>query len=416
MKHKFSGFTWEYPNVKIPKGGYSLEEISTHGEVNSDNMLIRGDNLDAMCAIEDDFARKVKMIYIDPPFNTGRKFTHYSDTLSHDEWLEMLWVTVSKLYTFLTPDGVMFIHIDEKHSHMLTMVMDKLFCQYNPVNSSVYAPCSNRMATIAWEKRRFPTGAGRFFSNTHDYILVYAVNADKVHINRQKRSEARMAEYRNRDNDPRGEYILDNIDKMFYQGDKDQLYEIVGPTGILHRPRKGRCWIHRKEVMDKKIADDRIYFGADGTSYPQKKSFLTEATEGAVSLTLWKEIDVGGTREAKIEVKRVALGISEKYQDHIVFDTPKPERLMEKIINLGSDPGDIVMDIYGGSGTTAAVAHRLGRRWITVEIEEMNLELINARMKDVISGGGGMALSRKLHWHGGGGYREYEIIKEKANG
>jgi len=419
------GFTWNYPSTKIPVGGYRLVQTGAEGIVNDDayaygksiydqgdNIFVHGDNMQAMCALED-FVGKVKLIYIDPPFNTGRKFTHYTDGMSHDQWLDMLWDTVAKLKTFLREDGVMFIHIDEKHAHMLAMYMDKMFCKYNPLTHSVYAPCGNRVSTIIWEKRRYSMGSGRFFSNTHEYLLVYADNYDKLRMNRSKRSAARMAEYSNRDNDPRGNYILDAPDKMMYAGDTNRIYTITSPSGVEFQPRRGRVWIYRKEKMLKYIEDDRIWFGENGDRYPQRKVFLSEAKDGTMTLTIWKEADVGGTREAKLEVKRVGVGVPDEYQEHIIFDTPKPERLMRRIIELGSNPGDWVMDIYGGSGTTAAVAHKLGRKWITVELEERNCAIIETRMKTVVSGNDGLNLSKELKWRGGGGFRMYDVRKDE---
>jgi adenine-specific DNA-methyltransferase len=369
------------PRILIENPAYS------YGDPNSPNMLIHGDNLLALKALEQEYAGKVKCIYIDPPYNTGNAFEHYDDGVEHSLWLSLMKPRLDILRNLLSNDGSIWISIDDDESHYLKVLCDMVFGR------------NNFISNVVWEKKYSPSNDAKWLSDSHDHILVYAKNKDIWRPNLLPRTAEMNNRYKNPDNDPRGDWKPgDVLVKTFSESG---VFPVINPnTNEEFYPPKGSCYRFNETTFKKLIADNRIYFGKTGKTGPQVKRFLKEVKQGVVSKTLWFRNDVGDNQEAKSEVK--------KFNSKSVFDTPKPERLLERILFLGSNEGDLVLDSFLGSGTTAAVAHKMGRRWIGVELGEHSKTHCFPRMQKVIEGEQG-GISKAVNWQGGGGFKFYTL-------
>ena len=361
-------------------------DLST-GDPNAGNMLIQGDNLEALKALLPFYAGQVKCIYIDPPYNTRSAFEHYDDNLEHSKWLAMIWPRLELLRDLLAEDGSIWVSIDDNEAHYLKIVMDEVFGR------------SNFIDTVIWRKNYSPKSSARHFSSDHDYILVFAKNPDSFLPNLMPRTERQNKAYKNPDNDPRGPWKTSDLSaRNPYSLGK---YSITTPSGrVIEGPPKGRYWVIKKEKMEELHEDNRIWWGKNQDAIPQIKRFLSEVKEGRVPQTLWSYEDVGHTQDAKKET--VKLFGSE------VFGTPKPERLIQRILHIATNPGDLVLDSFLGSGTTAAVAHKMGRRYIGIEMGEHAVSHCVPRLNKVIDGEQG-GISKSVGWQGGGGFRFYRL-------
>ncbi|MEV5161877.1 site-specific DNA-methyltransferase [Streptomyces sp. NPDC053728] len=317
----------------------------------TENLLITGDAmhvLDSLLKTPEWAAKylgKVKLVYIDPPFNTGQAFDHYEDNIEHSIWLTMLRDRLRQIKPLLTEDGSVWVHLDDVEIHRCRAVMDEQFGSKGFVG------------TIVWQKR-YSRESRPAIGEVHDSILVYAKSVDRFKKVRNKIVRTGAKEYRNPNNDPRGPW---RIVPMTAPGTrKNQMYEIAGPDGRTWLPPKGRCWSTVRSGYDELLAQDRIRFGISGDGAPGILRYLDE-DEGLTPWTWWPHEEVGHTDEAKKEIQAL-FGAED------AFDTPKPERLMRRIIEIATDPGDIVLDCFAGSGTTAAVAHKLGRHWVTCDL------------------------------------------------
>lgn len=368
------------PRILIENPEYS------YGDLDSENMLIHGDNLLALKALEQDYAGKVKCIYIDPPYNTGNAFEHYDDGVEHSLWLSLMKPRLDILRNLLSNDGSIWISIDDDESHYLKVLCDMVFGRNNFINN------------VIWEKKYSPQNDAKWLSDSHDHILVYAKNKEIWRPNMLPRTEEMDKRYKNPDNDPRGPWKSSDLSVKTYSANYD--YPITTPSGRVVNPPEGRCWRTSKEKIEELISDNRIWFGPNGTNVPSIKRFLTEVKQGTVSKTIWMRTDVGDNQEANKEVK--------VFNSKSVFSTPKPERLLEKILFLGSNTGDLVLDSFLGSGTTAAVAHKMGRRYIGVELGEHAKTHCVPRMRQVIDGEQG-GISKAVKWQGGGGFKFYTL-------
>ncbi len=357
------------------------------GDADAANMLIQGDNLDALKALLPYYKGAVKCIYIDPPYNTRSAFEHYDDNLEHSQWLAMIYPRLVLLRELLAEDGSIWVSIDDNEGHYLKVVMDEVFGR------------RNFLSTMIWRKNYSPKSTARHFSEDHDYISVYAKNADRWLPNMMPRSEKQDKAYKNPDNDPRGPWKTSDLSaRNFYS---KGTYPIISPSGrLIAGPPKGRYWAKSEENFLQLVADNRVWWGKDGTAIPQEKRFLSDVRQGVVPQTFWSHEEVGHTQDAKKEV--VAL-----FPDN-VFGTPKPERLMQRILHIASNPGDLVLDSFLGSGTTAAVAHKMGRRWIGIEMGDHAETHCKPRLDKVIAGEQG-GVSEAVGWTGGGGYRYYRL-------
>jgi len=357
-----------------------------YGNPAAENMLIHGDNLLALKALEQEFAGRVKCIYIDPPYNTGSAFEHYDDNLEHSIWLSLIIPRLRILKNLLTSDGSVWISIDDDEGHYLNVLCDEVFGRNNFIN------------TVIWEKKFSPQNDAKWLSDSHDFVLVYAKNKDIWRPNLLPRTEEMNSRYSNPDNDPRGVWTSGDVSVKTYNANTD--YSITTPSGRVVNPPAGYCWRFSKEKLEELIADNRIWFGANGGNVPRVKRFLTDVKDGMTSMTLWKYTDVGHNQDARKEV--VA------FNSESVFATPKPEQLIERILILGSNPGDLILDSFLGSGTTAAVAHKMGRRYIGIELGDHCYTHCLPRLKAVVDGEQG-GISRSVNWQGGGGFKFYEL-------
>ena len=377
----------------------NLDDLYEQG----DNLLIKGDNLLALKALERHFAGKIKCIYIDPPFNTGNAFEHYDDGLEHTIWLSMMEARLEILRRLLREDGAIFVEIDDDMMPYLKVMMDEVFGgRAKPQGRK--ARVGNYIATIIWEKKYSPQNDARWFSDSHDYILVYSRDYNKWVRNLLPRTEEQDKRYKNPDNDPRG--LWKAADLSVKTPNPRDIYQITTPSGRVVAPPESRSWVVSRERFEELTKENRIWFGKKGSNVPALKIFLSEVQEGVVPKTIWFREEVGDNEEAKKEIKQIFEDITEQ-----VFTTPKPERLIKRIIELATKPGDWVLDSFPGSGTTAAVAHKLQRRWIGIELGDHAETLCLPRLRKVQAGDDGLILSKQVGWKGGGGFR-YCVLGE----
>ena len=355
------------------------------------NMFIEGNNLAALKILHKAYYGKVKMIYIDPPYNTGNDFIYNDDFKQtrrsyeaevgitddegnvvrddglrtntgghkHSNWLNMMYPRLFLARNLLRQDGVIFVSIDDNEVHNLRLMMNEIFGEENFV------------AQIVWERAYAPVNLKHHFSESHDYIVCFARNIDLLDKLSLKRNEAADARYKNPDNDPRGSYKADNF--SVGPANPNNIYEIVTPSGRKILPPSGRSWLFSQECTNELIADNRVWFGKDGNNVPAYKRFLSEVKDGVTPMTVWKYTDVGHSQDATKEVKDLFDGVA-------YFDYPKPAKLIKQLASLWTDGNDIILDFFSGSGTTAHAVAELNaedggnRRWICVQLPELTDE------------------------------------------
>ena len=376
--------------IENPDHSYGTAETGTlpNGKPWNGNMLIHGDNLLALKALEENYTGAVKCIYIDPPYNTGNAFEHYDDGLEHSIWLSLMRERLIILRNLLTEDGSIWISIDADECHYLKVLCDEIFGRPNFIDE------------VIWQRSYAPINLKKTLSRCHDAILVYAKNkTDRFELNRLPRSVDANNRYRNLDNDPRG--VWKSSDLSVGPAVQENIYPITTPTGRVCYPPEGYSWRLSQSRFQEYLNDNRIWFGPTGNNVPSIKRFLTEVKDGIVAQTLWTYQEVGHNQDAKKEIK--AFGFES------VFDTPKPERLIERVLTLGSNPGDLVLDSFLGSGTTAAVAQKMGRRYIGVELGQHAYTHCVPRLKMVTDGTDQGGISKAQNWKGGNGFKFYEL-------
>jgi adenine-specific DNA-methyltransferase len=355
-----------------------------------DNRLIYGDNLLALKALEAEFAGKVKCVFIDPPYNTGSAFEHYDDGLEHSIWLSMMRDRLEIIRRLLAQDGSLWIVIDDNEAHYLKVLCDEVFGRQSFVATSVWENFYGRSNAAA-------------ISPSHNYLLIYSpIGLDWKRLrNLLPRDEHAARNYRNPDNDIRGPWRLGPI---FAAGERHEglMYSVETPSGRLVSPPRGSHWRMLETDFWRLVNEGRIVFGPDGSNIPAVKLYLNEVQEGLVPRSWWPHTEVGHSQEAKREI--MAL-----FPDQIPFETPKPERLIHRILQIATQPGDLVLDSFAGSGTTGAVAHKMGRRWIMVELGEHCHTHIIPRLKKVIDGEDPGGISESVGWRGGGGFRYFRL-------
>lgn len=329
--------------------------------------VIQGENIDVLDCLLLDYQKKVKCIYIDPPYNNGENYTHYDDTI-HDQWLSDISKRLEKLHKFLAPNGSIWISIDDGEMHYLKVAADRIFGR------------NNFITTIVWQQRTTRENR-KVFSNNHEYILVYA--KDKKNFlksaNKLPASQEMIDRYKNPDNDPRGRWQSVSLNVQAGHAVKSQFYEISSPNGKLHSPPNGRCWAYNKIKVAALIKDGRIWFGSDGSGVPRLKKYLSESTLSMTPETLWLGDDVGTNKEAKKHLLKL-------FPDREVFDTPKPERLIQRILEISTNQGDLILDAYVGSGASISVAHKMKRQYIGIDRGDHIIDYTLERQKLVIAG------------------------------
>jgi len=334
-------------------------------------MLIHGSNDQALDALGTSVFGKVKCIYIDPPYNNMESYNHYDDRDGHHVWIRKISHHIEKLKSLLSEDGSIWVSIDDYQMHYLKVAMDSIFGR------------DNFVTTIVWEHRKSRENR-KVFSNNHEYVLVYAkeLKRFKGARNRLPYGDDVLSRYKNPDGDPRGPWQSISLNVQAGHATKSQFYTIVAPGGRRHTPPNGRCWMYSAERIEELIADNRIWFGRDQSAVPRLKRFLSEINGGLTPHTLWKADDVGTTETAK----KALLGM---FPDAEVFDTPKPEGLITRILEIATNPGDLVLDSFLGSGTTAAVALKTGRRFIGIEQGDHIRTHCHRRIKPLVKSASG---------------------------
>lgn len=385
-------FTWVGKKAAIVEANKSIRktlrpcvEESKNWDT-TENLYIEGDNLDVLKLLQESYLGKVKMIYIDPPYNTGNDFIYADDFMRsqkeenqqmgmydedgdrlfkntdtngrfHSDWCSMIYSRLMLARNLLTDDGVIFISIDDVEQGNLKKICDDIFGTCNFIN------------TVIWEKRYSPQNAVQWFSENHDFVLVYAKNKMLWHPQLLERTDEMNARYTNRDNDPRGPWKAENSTAQGGHGTKSQFYVLKAPNGKEHHLPSGRCWLYTEKVMAEMIADNRIWFGEDGNNVPAIKRFLTEVKQGVACQTIWNYEDVGHSQDGKKELKAL-------FPEAVPFDTPKPTRLVERMLKIASEPDFIVLDFFSGSATTAHAVMQLNaedgghRKFIMVQLPE----------------------------------------------
>ena len=362
----------------------------------TENIFIEGENLEVLKVLQKSYHNKIKMIYIDPPYNTGNDSFIYPDKFEesksdylkrigekdeegfllkeglfrknskengqyHSNWLSMIYPRLFLARNLLRDDGVIFVSIDDNEVHNLRMVMNEIFGE------------ENFLASIIWEKKFSPQNDAKYLSDNHDYIIIFAKNKDIWRPTLLSRTEKEDARYKNLDNDPRGAWSSSDLSVKTYSKDYD--YPIKTPSGKIIMPTKGRCWRTSKANFEKLVTEKRIWFGENGDNVPRLKRFLNEVQDGIVPLTIWRHMEVGHNQEARQELKNL-------FNDNAPFDTPKPVRLLNKILRIStqSEDNNIILDFFAGSGTTAQAVLELNkkdygnRKFILTQLPEKTAE------------------------------------------
>jgi adenine-specific DNA-methyltransferase len=370
------------------------DQTKSYGDKHSENMLIYGDNLLALKALEQDFAGKIKCACIDPPYNTGSAFEHYDDSLEHSIWLNLMHSRLVLLKTLLSNDGSLWIILDDNEAFYCKVMLDEIFGR------------NNFLGNIVWQHSIQGKNDAKGFSLHHNYIFVYR-KSDRFIINRVPRSEGHNINYSNPDNDPKGNWRSGDVRSPNYR--ENLVYNLITPSGkTIKPPEKGWRW--SKETISKMISQREIVFSQDEKRIIRKIYLVNQ--QGRVPETIWFGEDVGTTREANQEIKVLF--------PNSTFATPKPERLIERILTLASNPGDWVLDSFLGSGTTDAVAHKMKRKWIGIELGEHCHTHCIPRLQKVCDGTDQGGISEAQNWKGGGGFKYYylapSLLKKDSRG
>jgi len=375
----------------------------SYGDKTAENMLIYGDNLLALKALEQDFAGKIKCACIDPPYNTGNAFQHYDDGLEHSLWLSLIKPRIELLHKLLKNDGTLWICIDDDECHYLKVLCDEIFGRKNFV------------ANVVWQKKFSPQNDAKWMSDMHDHILVYAKEKNCWHPNRIPIDSKTSKNRKNIDNDRRGEWISVDYTCNKNKYERPNLYYpiINSNTGEKIWPKETAVWRFSEERHLQNENAMLVYWGKNGKNrVPRFKNFKAIQIEGQIPTTVWLHQDVGNNQDARKE--------SISFNNVDPFATPKPERLIQRILTLATDAGDWVLDSFLGSGTTDAVAHKMGRRWIGIELGEHCHTHCLPRLKKVVDGTDQGGISKAVNWKGGGGFKYYylapSLLKEDKYG
>jgi adenine-specific DNA-methyltransferase len=362
------------------------------GDKSCGNMLVQGDNLDALKALLPFYAGRVKCVYIDPPYNTRSAFEHYDDNLEHSRWLAMMWPRLELLRELLAEDGSIWVSIDDNEGHYLKVIMDEIFGRKNFV------------ANVVWQKKYSPQADSKWLSDNHDHVMCFAKNKFLWRPNALVRTDEMNGRFKNPDMDIRGAWKTGDYTCNKNAQERPNLYyPITQPkTGQEIWPKKTAVWRYNKETHEKNVRENRIWWGKNSdNAVPAFKRFLSDVEDGGVvPATIWLWGEVGHTQDGKRE--------QQIFNPDDPFSTPKPERLIQRILHIATNPGDLVLDSFLGSGTTAAVALKMGRRFIGIEMGEHAVTHCAPRLQKVIAGEQG-GISEAVGWSGGGGFGFYRL-------
>jgi adenine-specific DNA-methyltransferase len=377
-----------FPTSKTIPSDYRHLPSLSYGRKETGNWLIQGENLRVLGDLSRVLVGSVHCIYIDPPYNNQERYTHYDDQRGHAAWLDMMTDRLEAMWPLLRQDGSLWISIDDREMHYLKVAADEIFGRRNFVS------------TMVWEQRTTRENR-RAFSNNHEYVLLYAKNPSDFKRTRNKLPPGadQLARYRNPDSDARGPWQSVSANVQNGHATEAQYYEIVAPGGRRHLPPEGRCWVYAEARMRAEIQAGNVWFGPTGEGVPRLKRFLDNHHRGLTPETLWTAQEVGTTDEAKKQLLAMFPGQE-------VFETPKPEGLIARILRIATNPGDLVLDAFLGSGTTSAVAHKLRRRHIGIELGRHAVTHCAERLRHVIDGDS-TGISAEVAWGGGGGYDFY---------
>lgn len=372
-----------------------LDKKYTHNATDSENKIIHGDNLEALKSLLPEYEGRINCIYIDPPYNTGNEGWVYNDNVNdpkikkwlgevvgkesedltrHDKWLCMMYPRLKLLHRLLAEDGAIFISIDDNEQANLRLMCDEIFGGSNFINN------------IIWQKKYSPQNDAKYFSDMHDFILCYTKNKPKWNRNLAPRTQEQNARYKNLDNDPRGNWKSSDLSVKTYSKEYD--YPITTPSGRVVNPPQGRCWRTSKENLETLIDDNRIYFGKNGNNVPSIKRFLSDVQDGTVPVTMWFRDEITDNQEARQVLKSIF------FDSYFPFDTPKPPKLIEKVLQIASNKDSIILDSFAGSATTAHAVLNLNkedggnRKFILIEMEDYANDITAERVKRVIAGYG----------------------------
>ncbi len=391
--------TWigkhERPNLE-PRILLEDESISYHAKAQVaekdifDNILIHGDNLLALKALEQEYTGRVKCVFIDPPYNTGSAFEHYDDGVEHSLWLSLMRDRLQIIARLLSKDGSLWITIDDNEAHYLKVLCDEILGRANFVSN------------VVWQKKYTVSNDAKWLAETHDHVLVYAKNKETWRPNRLERTVEMDSRYRNPDNHPKGPWKATPLYAKRTGSEKEQAFSFRFKNGVVWTPPRGTSPRFPADALRQMDENDEIWFGSDGDANPSRKTFLSELKLAEPPApTVWLHADAGNNHEAREEVKAI--------NPNDAFATPKPEKLLKRVVALATDPGDLVLDSFAGSGTTGAVAHKMGRRWIMVELGQHCETHIVPRMRKVIDGEDRGGITEAVEWKGGGGFRYYSL-------
>jgi adenine-specific DNA-methyltransferase len=383
-----SDYRWVQPNDSQRNYPIEFESLTGHPFKGRGNVLAIGDGLDVLEALGTEttlFRGGIRLVYVDPPFNTHVNFRQYCDTMKRSMWLSMMRDRLLAVRSLLAEDASVWVHLDDAEVHRARAIMDEIFGE----NAFV--------ASVVWQKKTTRDSRAAFSPN-HDTILVYAPSGPikwKASRNLLMKDNAHLL---NRDNDPRGPWADAPFTAPGYR--RAQQYKIGTPTGQVLIPPRGRSWYATEPTYRDLLADGRIWFPKGGDGVPRLKLFAHQL-RGLVPFMVWGTSDTGTNDDAKRHL--MAL-----FPDQEVFDTPKPESLLERIIHIATNPGELVVDIFGGSGTTAAVAHKMRRRWVVAERNAQTvLDFLLPRLQRVIGGADPGGVTEATSWLGGG---NFEIV------
>lgn len=389
------GFEWV--SSSDPRLQFPLKpEVLTSGELTpQSNVIAVGDGLDVLEALDPKvFAGGIRLVYIDPPFNTQVNFRQYNDSMKRPMWLSMMRDRLAALRPLLAENASVWVHLDDAEVHRARAVMDEVFGE------------AAFVASVVWQKKTTRDSRAAFSSN-HDTILVYAPSGPRKWKTSRNLLVKEEAHLRNRDDDPRGPWADAPFTAPGYR--KAQQYDIVTPTGQVLRPPRGRSWYATEQTYLDLLADDRLWFPKGGDGSPRLKLFAHQI-RGLVPFTVWGAADTGTNDEAK----RHLLSM---FPDIEVFDTPKPESLLERIIHIATNPEELVVDVFGGSGTTAAVAHKMRRRWVIVERNPQTvIDFMLPRLDQVVTGTDSGGITEALSWTGGGSFEVVSVPPRAGQG
>jgi adenine-specific DNA-methyltransferase len=385
-----TGYEWVKPTDQRLGKPLKFTQLSDGPVTSASNIVAVGDGLDVIESLNANtsaLSGGIRLVYIDPPFNTQVNFRQYSDSMVRSMWLSMMRDRLAALKPLLSADASIWVHLDDAEVHRARAIMDEVFGEQAFV------------ASVIWQKKMTRDSRAAFSSN-HDTILVYAPSGPKRWKTSRNLLVKDEANLRNRDDDPRGPWADAPFTAPGYR--RAQQYDIVTPTGVVLRPPRGRSWYATEQTYRDLLAEDRIWFPKGGDGSPRIKLFAHQL-RGLVPFTVWGSADTGTNDEAK----RHLLAL---FPEQEVFDTPKPETLLERIIHIATNPGELVVDIFGGSGTTAAAAHKMHRRWILAERNTQTvLDFIVPRLDRVVAGADDNGITSVVSWQGGGSYEVVHV-------